>query len=135
MQFETVNVNGFTETGSLAPLDVDSQEATAAHAQFGLNVRYQRIKNRWTYITPELFLGWRHEFGDDQLSVDSKFATGSGSSFTVNGPKLGRDSILGSLGISVQWKPSFNTYANFTTQMGRDGYDAQSLNLGTRVGF
>ena len=135
VQFQSVNINGFTETGAYSPLNVDSQEAIAAHAQLGLNIRYQHVRNRWTYITPEFFFGWRHELGEDELSVDSKFISGQGNSFTVHGPKLGRDSIIGSIGVSVQWKPAVNSYANFTTQVGRDGYDAQSLNLGTRFGF
>ena len=46
-----------------------------------------------------------------------------------------RDSAVASLGLSVQWLPSFNTYLNLTLQMGRSGYDSQQINAGVNFSF
>lgn len=135
-QYMNASIDAFTESGSLSPLRIESQSEDAAHSQLAFNVRYRhQIAESWTIITPELSLAWRHDFLDNHIALDSQFASGAGSSFTVTGPELGSESILFSLGCAVQWKPEFNTYLSLTLQRGRDGYDAQYLNLGLRYSF
>jgi outer membrane autotransporter protein len=135
VQYMSVNVNEFTESGSLAPLRISSQTPDAMHSQVGMDVSYRYLKGRWTYITPSASLAWRHDFQYTQPSLDAKFASGAGDSFTVYGPELGKDSVVASAGLSIQWKPSFNTFINLTAQMGRTGYNAENLNLGMRYSF
>lgn len=135
VQYESSDVDGFTETGSSAPLSIGSQKVNAMHSQIGLNTRYRYLSGRWTYINPEVYFGWRHDFEDSTLPITSQFASGSGTPFTVYSPQLGRDSIVFSLGISVQWNPDVNTYANFTAQTGRSGYDSENIDLGVRWSF
>lgn len=135
-QYMHVSIDGFTETGSSAPMRIDSLSEDAFHTQlaFALRYRYQ-VPDSWTFITPEIQFAWRHDFGDDTIALNSLFASGAGGAFTVSGPELGSDSILVSLGCSVQWKPSLNTYLNYTLQRGRSGYDSGFLNLGLRYSF
>lgn len=135
IQYMSSDVSSFTEKGSFEPLHVNSQSIDAMHSQVGFNARYRYLTGRWTYINPEAYFGWRHDFLDSSLPITSQFASGSGSPFTVYSPELGRDSIVLSLGVSVQWNPELNTYINFTAQTGRSGYDAENIDLGVRWSF
>ncbi len=136
LQYMNASIKEFTETGSLAPLRINSQSEAAMHSQLGVKLRYRHlIPDSWTLITPEVQFAWRHDFLDNRISLDSQFASGAGNSFSVTGPELGRESIIVSLGCSVQWKPEMNTYLNYTLQRGRNGYASGFLNLGFRYSF
>jgi len=135
MQFMNSSIDGFTESGSDAPLHIDSQNESAFNGQLGVSLRYRHlVEDSFTIITPEVFVGYRHDFLDDTITIDSQFASGT-SGFTVTGPELGSDSFLLSLGCNVQWKPEWNTYINYTLQRGQSGYDAGFLTLGLRYSF
>lgn len=136
LQYMNTTIKEFTESGSLSPLRIDSQSEDAAHSQLGFRLRYRyQVADSWTFITPEVSLAWRHDFMDGSISLDSQFAGGAGSSFTVTGPELGSESVIISAGCAVQWKPELNTYLNYTVQRGRSGYDSEYLNLGLRYSF
>src|SRR5262249_20837919 len=62
MQYMSASINDFTENGSLAPLQILSQSDDALHSQLGINLRYSCMLARWTFINPEVFFGWRHDF-------------------------------------------------------------------------
>jgi outer membrane autotransporter protein len=136
LQYMNASIQEFTEEGSLSPLRIESQSEDAMHSQLGFKLRYRhQVADSWTIITPEVLFAWRHDFLDNSISIDSQFASGSGSSFTVTGPEMGSESVIVGLGCSVQWKPELNTYLNYTMQRGRDGYDSEFLNLGVRYSF
>ncbi len=136
LQYMNASIREFTESGSLAPLQIDSQSEAALHSQLGVKLRYRhQVGGAWTFITPEIQFGWRHDFLDNRVSLDSQFASGAGSGFTVTGPEMGRESIVLSFGCSVQWQPALNTSLNYTLQRGRNGYDSGFLNLGVRYSF
>jgi outer membrane autotransporter protein len=136
LQYKSAQIGGFTESGSLSPLRIESQSETALHSQMGGVLRHRyHVPATWTVISPEIYFGWRHEFMADQFSLDSTFASGAGDTFTVDGPALGSDSIVFSFGVSVQWKPTVNTFINFTREMGRSGYAAQNINAAVRFSF
>lgn len=136
LQYMNASIKEFTESGSLSPLRIDSQSEDALHSQLAFKLRYRHLfPDSWTIITPEIQFAWRHDFLDNSISLDSQFASGAGSSFTVTGPEMGSESIIVSLGCAVQWKPSLNTYLSYTIQSGRDGYDSKFLNLGLRYSF
>jgi hypothetical protein len=80
-------------------------------------------------------VGWRHELSGEQMSLVAQSASGFGQALKVYSPKLGAESIIGSAGLSVQWRPAMNTFFNFTRQFQREGYDSQSLQFGGRLSF
>ncbi|MGC3956908.1 MAG: autotransporter domain-containing protein [Verrucomicrobiota bacterium] len=135
-QYMNASINEFTESGSLSPLRVASQSEDAMHSQLGLSARYNyQVADSWTFITPEVSLGWRHDFLDESIALSSQFASGAGTSFVINSAEMGGDSVIIGIGCSVQWKPALNTYLNFTLQRGSSGYDSEFLNLGLRYSF
>jgi outer membrane autotransporter protein len=136
IQYEWASMDSFTETGSLAPLEIQSQIEDALHTQLGFTARHRgNLASTWTFVTPEVTLAWRHDYLDDSMPVTAQLASGAGGSFTVHGPKLGTDSVVGSFGITAQWKPTVSTYLNYIAQLGRSGYTAHTISVGLRVGF
>ena len=136
LQYENVGIDPYREKGSLAPLHIQGQSMDALHSQLGGAVRYRgNIPGTWSFITPELNLGWRHDFYGNTVPLSAHLADGAGGVFTVNGPSLGSDSMVGSLGVTVQWVPTFSTYVNFTAQLGRTGYEAETISGGMRFDF
>jgi uncharacterized protein with beta-barrel porin domain len=95
-QFSYVGFNGFTETGSLAPLKFPDQNSESERTAFGAKASYE-WKIGSIIIIPQVSIGWQHEYGSVAYSVVAGFATGAGTNFTVNGPEIGRDSLLVSL--------------------------------------
>ncbi|HXI83317.1 MAG TPA: autotransporter domain-containing protein [Verrucomicrobiae bacterium] len=136
VQYMSASIDPFTEKGSLAPLHVESQTADSLHTQLGADLRYRSyVRPTLTFITPELSLAWQHNYLADSYPLRSRLANGDGGVFTVHGPAIGSDSVLISLGITVQWKPSLSTYLHYTLQAGTSGYQANSVDAGLQLNF
>jgi outer membrane autotransporter protein len=136
VQYMMTSINDFTETGSISPLHIQSQNQDAMHSILGLNLRYNWfVSDSWTIITPEADLGWRHDWMGNDLSINSQFASGAGNTFTVNGPDMGSDSMAASLGVNMQWQSSLSTYINYSFDVGRTAYNMQSFTMGLRLSF
>jgi len=88
--------------------------STAARAKAYVRPLASRPATDWkcgsVLIKPEIRASWQHEYGDTAYALDSSFANGGGGTFTVNGPKLGRDSALLGAGL-----PSSSTNASRLT--------------------
>jgi outer membrane autotransporter protein len=136
LQYMSASINGFTETGSLAPLHIESHTEDALHSLLGMHLSYRAyVEGTWTFVTPEMYLAWRHDYLDNSIAVESRLADTTSSDFTVRGPEQGSDSVVLGLGLTVQWKSSISTYLNYTTQQGQTGYTTHEFNGGVRVNF
>lgn len=136
VQYSHVNIGSFTEEGSLAPLRIESQTESAFSTQLGGNFKYTfRYSDTWTFLSPEFYFGWRHHFTGNDFSIDSRFASGEGNPFTVDGPELGSDSIIASIGLNMQWNPAFNTAVHLSTQTGRSGYTVRNVSASLKLSF
>jgi len=136
VQYMSAGINPFTEKGSLAPLHIESQTQDSLHTQLGADVRFRHyVPPTLTFITPELSLAWQHNYLTDNYALRSRLANGDGGVFTVHGPSVGTDSVLVSLGVTVQWKPSLSTYLHYTLQAGSSGYQANSVDAGLQLNF
>ena len=59
-QYTYVGFDGFTESGSLAPLNVHSQNAESERTAFGMKASYDWKVGR-VVIVPQISLAWQHE--------------------------------------------------------------------------
>ena len=101
-----------------------------------MDLRYRNyIPPTLTFITPELSIAWEHEYLSDSYAIRSRLTSGAGEVFTVHGPGIGSDSVLVSLGITAQWKPSFSTYLRYALQAGSSGYEVNSVDAGVQFNF
>jgi outer membrane autotransporter protein len=127
-------MNGFTESGSLAPLDIHGGSGESLRSAFGFKASYD-WKVGSVVIKPEIRAAWQHEYGDSAYALDSSFANGSGGNFTVNGPKLGRDSALLGAGFAIQCSERCSTYFYYDGEVGRTNYQSNAVTGGVRVSF
>jgi outer membrane autotransporter protein len=131
-QYTGVDMDGFTEKGSLAPLDIHAKSHDAFRMDMMMHAAYVAKWNN-VVITPELRAGWQHNFLDRALSLESQFANGAAGVFSVDGPRIGADAAVLGVGVSVQWNNFISTYLNYDTQLGRQHYELHSVNAGFRI--
>ena len=129
-----VGIGSFTERGSLAPLHFGSQGQDSLRSAFGFKASYD-CKVGGLAIKPEIRAAWQHEYGDSVYAIDSSFANGAGGTFTVNGPKLGRDSVLLGAGFAVQCNDRCSAYVYYDGELGRTNYHAAAVTGGVRFAF
>jgi outer membrane autotransporter protein len=133
-QYTYVGLNGFTETGSLAPLRYGDQSVDSIRSALGIKASYD-WKIGGVLIRPELRASWQHEYGDSTYSIVASFANGAGTNFTVNGPNIGRDSLLIGAGVAILWNDRISSYIYYDGELARTNYDSQSVSAGLRVTF
>jgi len=129
-----VGMNGFTESGSLVPLDIHSGKTDSLRSAIGFKASYDwRVGG--LLIKPEIRAAWQHEYGDTAYDLTSNFANGAGNAFLVNGPQLGRDSALLGAGFAIQCSERCATYFYYDGELGRRNYQATNVTGGLRLSF
>ncbi len=134
LQYTNVDVNSFTETGSLAPLTFPDQSEDSFRSSTGLRLAYDASFGR-TIFRPEIRAAWEHEYGDRAYPIDARFASGAGGIFTVHGPAIGRDSALVDAGFTILWNNRVSTYLFYDGNLGRSNYDNNAVSGGLRLTF
>jgi len=86
-------------------------------------------------VRPELRAAWQHEYGNSAYSIAASFANGAGTSFTVSGPKIGRDSLLLGAGVAILWSDRISTYIYYDGDLSRTNYDSNNVSAGVRITF
>jgi outer membrane autotransporter protein len=133
-QYTYVEFDGFTEHGSLLPLTFNDQNAESTRTALGAKISYDWHVGH-ILVRPEIRASWQHEFGDRDYSIVSRFANGAGNSFTVNGPQIGRDSLLIGAGAAVLLNERVSIYAYYDGELARTNYISNNVSAGLRVTF
>ena len=133
-QYGYVGLNGFTETGSLAPLKFPDQNTESERTAFGAKAFYNWKIGSITAI-PQFSAAWQHEFGSTEYSVVASLASGAGNSFTVFGPPIGRDSLLIGAGATVILNERVSTYIYYDGEFARTKYLSNNVSGGVRISF
>ncbi len=134
LEYTYVDVSGYNESGSLAPLRIVSQSQDSLRTNVGLSGSYTWKAGK-VQLRPSLRASWQHEYFYSALPIDAQFVSGAGSVFTVHGPAVGHDSALINAGVDVQWTPTIGTYFGYNGQVGRSNYDSHSLICSVHVDF
>ena len=69
------------------------------------------------------------------LRLSLGFANGAGNSFTVNGPAIGRDSLLIGAGAAVIFNDRVSVYAYYDGELARTNYSSNNVSAGLRFSF
>ncbi|MBV8102094.1 MAG: autotransporter domain-containing protein [Verrucomicrobia bacterium] len=133
-EFGYVGLDGFSETGSLAPLKFPDQNTESETTAFGAKATYEWKIGKITLV-PQVSAAWQHEYGSVAYQVIAGFASGAGTSFTVNGPEIGRDSLLIGAGVSMIWSDRISTYVFYDGDIARTNYDSHTVTGGFRITF
>ena len=128
------DINGFTETGSMAPLQILNNDSQSLWTLFGGRFAYEwRVAK--VALRPELQLGWRHEFLDVSRAIDSRMASGAGSVFQVESPSLGRDSLSLVAGLSTRCTQRLSVFAYYATQQACNNCSSHTVSGGLSLEF
>ncbi|HWL51648.1 MAG TPA: autotransporter domain-containing protein [Chthoniobacteraceae bacterium] len=128
-----LGVDGYRESGSAAPQDLADNSAESLRSALGV-----KLAGVWNVgglrVSPEVRAQWKHEFLDAKAVVGSSFV-GGGGTFAVEGPKLGRDSLVIDAGASIEIHPGASVFAYYLGEIGRTHYESHSVNGGIRINF
>jgi len=131
-QLTQVNVNGFTETGSLAPLTYGNQNEAYVNSdlgsQFAFNFTAFGVK--WS---PNVSAAWEHVYQGNNDSLTANF--GTGNNFTVAGSATGTDAAVLGGGLNAEFAKGFNIYGAYQGKVGMTNYTDQSISAGVNIGF
>lgn len=127
-------LDGFTETGSLAPLRFPSQHQDSLRTELGGKIAYNADFNGMR-VTPQVRLAWQHEFMDSKQAMESSFVGGTGSTFIVHGPDMDRDRAVLSAGVTVQVTPTVSVYGFYDGHVGSTDYKSNQVTAGVKIDF
>jgi fibronectin-binding autotransporter adhesin len=134
LQYTSVNLDGFTEKGSFAPLDIHSGSVASLRSDVGFRAFYQWQIGKIS-VRPAIKAAWEHEYKYSALPITAGFADFSSPALTFFGPKQGQDSAVVSAGISAQCTSAISIYVNYDGQLGRYHYDSNAVTGGFSISF
>lgn len=134
LAYTRVNLKGFSETGSLAPLIFPDQHQESLRSELGARIAYTAAFNGMT-ITPQVSVAWQHEFMDNMQYMTSNFIGGSGPSFSVRGPDMKRDRVVLSAGLTAQITPAVAVYGFYDGHLGSSNYKSNQVSVGVKIDF
>ena len=85
-------------------------------------------------LRPELRLAWQHEYGTTTDPVTAQF-TGANNNFTVDGPEIGRDSLLVGVGMTMLINERTSTYIYYNGEYARTNFLSNTVSGGIRITF
>jgi outer membrane autotransporter protein len=126
-------IDEYDETGSLQPLQMESQAADSLRSRLGLRASKAFSKGACV-ITPYASAEWQYELLDDAPSVNYSFANGAGGTATATGPETGQHSLLAGAGLQVAWE-RYACYLSYQADLGRENYENQMVLAGFRMSW
>jgi outer membrane autotransporter protein len=133
-QYTYQSTDGFSESGSLAPMSVGSQHTESIVTAVGMKASYD-WKCGTMIFRPELRLEWEHEYGDTATGIDAQLASDAGNAFRLATPTIGRDDFHLGAGCALVISDRITAYAYYDGQFFRVNYDASTVTAGFRVSF
>jgi len=126
MQYTNVHVSGFSENGSLVPLDIHSDSQDSLITDLGGQASYPWHVGKVPVITA-VRLAWEHEYRNSALPITVSAPALGGATATFVGPALGHDSLIINANVGVQWTPTISTTVGCDGQLARDHYISNAV--------
>jgi uncharacterized protein YhjY with autotransporter beta-barrel domain len=134
IQYTHLSVNGFSEGGSIADLNVEGDDSDSLRSRLGGRASYALSCHGMTF-TPHLDATWQHEFMDQGRGITGQFDTTGLGSFTVRTENPQRDFALADAGLDADLNRTVTLFADYAMQAGQDNYFGQSVQAGVKIGF
>lgn len=134
VQYSYMDLNGFSETSSIAPMVVSGDSEESLRTDLGFRAWYNFQAGR-IGVRPFVRAAWEHEFKESRLPISAHLVDIPSPPITLFGPSLGHDSAVVNAGVVVQWTPAFSTYVSYDGHLGRDRYDSNGVSGGFRISF
>jgi outer membrane autotransporter protein len=134
ISYDGLKRGGFSETGGSFALTADSQ---SYHQTAGLlGVRGATGFNWFAGKSiASVYAAWQHAASGGSLDFQAAFSSVPGSSFTVQGVGLPRNSGWAGIGISTAINRTWSWYANYDGQFANGGLVNNVVVLGLRISF
>ena len=132
-QYTYTGLDSFDETGSLAPLHINSNSGDSFLTNLGARATYDWHIGSMVLV-PEVRATWQHEYGDTFDSISAAMLLGS-PAFSVTSSPIGRDSLLLNAGFTLRITPDLSVYAFYDGELARTNYQANNLLVGFRASF
>ncbi len=134
-EFSTLNVDSYTEQGANAlNLKVANDSALSFKTNVGAHLGYDIKLSNGVRIHPELSLSWQHEFLNNDRTLRSSFAQGNGPSFGYTVPHQGRDTLISSAGVTVDFSDRWSGYAAYNGQLSSN-LISHSITVGLKMNW
>jgi outer membrane autotransporter protein len=134
LQYTLVDVDGFSEQGSLLPLHIQSNQETSLRTDLGARASYTwHLGN--VLVIPTLTVAWEHEYLYTDLPITVNSVEFPGQSATLFGPAEGHDGAIINAGAAFELTPRLLTYLGYQGQLGRDHYNANAITGGFSFSF
>ena len=134
VQYTDVNIDQYTETGSLVPLEIQDQNEDSLRSTVGVRASYD-IKAGSVIFRPEARAAWLHEYYDQAYPIDARLVSGGGGILTAFGPTVGRDAAQIRAGASAQLSRTFAVYVYYDGIVGRSNYNSNGASGGFSFSF
>lgn len=134
-QYSYVNMDSFTEHGSIVNLSVRGESQESWRTDLGFRAWYTFQLGK-VGVRPFVRVAWNHEYRESNLPISVSLLDIQGSApVTVAGPSLGHDSAVVNAGVSAQLTPTISTYVSYDGQLGRNKFDYNGVSGGFNFSF
>ena len=130
---EKEEFNTTTPTG--LELAFDKNTIRSLQSVLGFNANW-KFKIRESRLIPQISLEWRHEFQDDQRTMDVRFVQDNRQNpliFDYNNDKPDRDYFYLGGGVSAVFDNGLQASLGLHKMLGHDYYDSTTVTLGLRI--
>jgi outer membrane autotransporter protein len=131
-QYTYVGIDGFDETGSLAPLGFSAQGETSVLSDLGV-----KAGRRWTVgemaLRPGVSLAWEHWYQGASDSLNAGLP--GGGNFTVAGPNPWTDGLVVGAGLDARFAGTLSLSFQYQDRLGLGKGGSQSFSGGVNFGF
>jgi outer membrane autotransporter protein len=131
-RYISLDLDGFTETGNIAALTIDSSDVDSLQSIVGLRLGAD-IPFGAVSLRPEIRGEWRHEFKNDDPRVITGSFGGVGPFGFVTTPLGGDYGVFGA-GFSISGGGPLSMIADYTMQFS-GGYEIHAVTAGVRMTF
>ena len=133
LDYVRLHTEAFTESGSMLPLSLSSQESDSLQSVLGGTIAYGFC---WKGVQwkPYLQAGWNHEMLDPSQAATARFASGAGGLFTVYGYDVDRESASFGAGIDAILTKALSADFSYNGQV-NSNYQSHSFEAGLKIAF
>jgi outer membrane autotransporter protein len=134
LDYVNAHLQGFSETGGFGALSVNATDANSFQTTLGVRLTSRIAIGNYGVLTPELRLGWNHEFLDASQKITASLVGVTGSGFSATGVVFGRDAALLGAGFSMELSPDAKVFVDYDGRLG-SRLQEHSISGGLKVRF
>ena len=133
LNYVHLDVDGYSESGSLAPLTVSDLTTQSLRSELGGIVSYAG-KLGGVPLTPWVQAGWDHEFLDTSSALNARLASGAGSAFTASSPDSGAEIATFGAGLNASLTRRLTAALSYSGQA-NEAYQDHAFRASVRWDF